>query len=64
MHHMVCQQQVYMVNHLDDSQVLNFGGHQKNVGKQKSIMEVSMMQILKLKALLKLILQQSTVTTV
>ena len=63
MHHMACQQQVSMVNHLDSSQVLNFCGHQKTVRKEKSIVKVSMKQILKLKALLKLILQQSIVTT-
>ena len=50
MYHMAYQQQVPRVNNLDSSQVLNFCVHQKTVGKWKSIMKVSMMQILKLKA--------------
>ena len=50
MYNMAYQQQVPRVNNLDGSQVLNFCVHQKTVGKWKSIMKVSMMQILKLKA--------------
>ena len=40
MHHVAYQHQVSMVNHLDRSEVLNLCGHQKTVGKYKSIMKV------------------------
>ena len=49
MYHMTYQQQVPRVNNLDGSQVLSFCVHQKTVGKWRSSMKVSMMQILKLK---------------